>query len=176
MTRPIINIADVEFREHGHGAPALQPGAPPPREIYQARLGDVAGRIGARKLGYGIVVVPPGKRAWPAHSHRVNEEAFFVLEGDGEVRIGSEVYPVKKGDFIANPPGGPEGAHQIRNTSANNELKYIAISTRETPEVVHYPDSGKIGVAQLVTGPDGKPQRWWHLASDQMTLTYWDGE
>ena len=139
MNQPILNIADVELRDWGHGAPPMYPGATAPKEDFQARLGDIAGKIGAQKLGYGLVVVPPGKRAWPAHSHRVNEEAFFILDGQGEVRIGQEVFPIKKGDFIATPPGGPETAHQIRNTSAKDELKYIAISTRETPEIVHYP-------------------------------------
>lgn len=176
MTRPILNIADVELRDFGHGAPAMQPGATPPKEHFQAKLGDIAGRIGAQKLGYGLVVLPPGKRGWPAHNHRVNEEAFFILDGEGEVRIGKDVYPVRKGDFIAHPPGGAETAHQLRNTSATNDLKYLAISTRETPEIVDYPDSGKVGVSLSRPSPDGKPQRWWHLSSSTQTLTYWDGE
>ena len=176
MPGPILNIDDVEFRDFGHGAPPMYPGATPPREEFQAKLGDIAGRIGGQKLGYGLVVLPPGKRGWPAHSHRVNEEAFFIFEGKGEVRIGKEIYPVKKGDFIANPPGGAETAHQIRNTSKTADLKYLAISTRESPEIVDYPDSGKIGVSLVRAGPDGKPQRWWHLSSSEITLTYWDGE
>ncbi|MFZ1990157.1 MAG: cupin domain-containing protein, partial [Alphaproteobacteria bacterium] len=126
MPGPILNIANVELRDFGHGAPPMYPGATPPGEAFKAKLGDIAGQIGAQKLGYGLVVLPPGKRGWPAHSHRVNEEAFFILEGQGEVRIGKETYPVKKGDFIANPPGGPETAHQIRNTSSAHELRYIA--------------------------------------------------
>jgi uncharacterized cupin superfamily protein len=176
MNRPILNIDDVEFRDHGHGAPAMQPGATPAPETFRARLGDVAGRIGAQKLGYGIVVLPPGKRAWPAHNHRINEEAFFILEGQGEVRIGKETYPVRKGDFIAHPPGGTDTAHQIRNTSPTADLKYVAISTRESPEIVDYPDSNKVGVALVRTGPDGKPQRWWQLVRGDRTATYWDGE
>jgi uncharacterized cupin superfamily protein len=176
MTRPILNIADVEFRPWGYRAPAMQPNATPPKEIYQARLGDIAGKLGAQKLGYGLVVLPPGKRGWPAHNHRINEEMFFILEGEGEVRIGSEVYPVRKGDIIAHPPGGPETAHQLRNTSPTDDLKYLAIGTRESPEIVDYPDSNKIGVALIRSGPDGKPQRWFHLSRNDQTATYWDGE
>jgi hypothetical protein len=39
-----------------------------------------------------------------------------VLEGEGEIRIGDAKHPIRKGDFIACPPGGPETAHQIINT------------------------------------------------------------
>ena len=45
-----------------------------------------------------------GKRAFPFHSHRVNEEMFFVLEGKGEIRIGTETYPVTRGDVISEYP------------------------------------------------------------------------
>ncbi len=91
---------------------------------------------------------------------------FFVLEGAGEVRIGGETFPIKKGDFIACPPGGPELAHQIVNTS-DAELKYLAVSTKESPEIAEYPDSKKFGV--MTEG-----FRFLGRAGD--SLDYWDGE
>jgi uncharacterized cupin superfamily protein len=100
---------------------------------------------------------------------------FFILEGEGEVRIGAETYPVKKGDIVAHPPGGPETAHQIVNTS-NAELKYLAVSTRISPEIADYPDSWKFGVLAELVGPDGKPQIWRHVARTDGNLNYWDGE
>ena len=51
----------------------------------------------------------------------------------------------KLGDIIACPPGGPETAHQILNTG-NEELRYLAVSTKPSPEICDYPDSGKFGV------------------------------
>ena len=48
----------------------------------------------------------PGKRAFPFHNHQVNEEMFFVIAGSGEVRIGAEMFPIRKGDIIACPAGG----------------------------------------------------------------------
>jgi len=115
MPKPILNIADVEFRKVGHGSNF--PGAEKAPEKFSAQVGDIGRRLGAQKLGCNLTVVPPGKRAWPFHNHRVNEEMFVVLEGEGEVRIGAETFPINKGDVIAHPPGGPDTAHQIVNTS-----------------------------------------------------------
>jgi uncharacterized cupin superfamily protein len=173
MPKPIMNIADVQLRQIGHGADA--PGSNKVPEKFQAQLGEISRHIGAKKLGYNLTVVQPGHRAWPFHSHRVNEEMFVILEGSGEVRIGSETFPIRKGDIVAHPPGGPDTAHQIVNTS-NAELKYLAISTRETPEVCDYPDSKKFAVMTVEPGPDGKPKFWRFAARDGDSLDYWDGE
>jgi len=141
MNKPIINIADVELQPR---PPQFSPtGAAAQR--FEARIGRIGPQIGAKKLGCSLTAVPPGKRAFPFHNHRLNEEMFYVIEGSGEVRMGAERFPVRAGDLIACPPGGPEAAHQIINTGAG-ELKYLALSTMEGPEVCEYPDSGKIGV------------------------------
>jgi len=173
MAKPILNIADVEFRKIGHGVNL--PGAENAPEKFSAQVGDIGRRLGAQKLGCNLTVVPPGKCAWPFHNHRVNEEMFFVLDGEGEVRIGSETFPIRKGDVIAHPPGGAETAHQIVNTS-NAELKYLAISTVATPEICDYPDSKKFAVMTMQPGPDGKPRFWRFAARDGMGLDYFDGE
>jgi len=173
MARPIINIADLEMRKVGHGTNF--PGASNAPEKFQAQIGDIGRKIGAQKLGYNLTVVPAGKRAWPFHNHRVNEEMFFILDGEGEVRIGKEVFPIKKGDVIAHPPGGLETAHQIVNTS-NAELKYLSVSTRMSPELVDYPDSNKFGVLAELAGPEGKPQIWRFVGRQEGNLNYWDGE
>jgi uncharacterized cupin superfamily protein len=165
MNPPILNIADLEYRRTDHG------------ERYEARIGSIGTRLGAQKLGYNVTVLPPGKRAFPAHNHRVNEEMFFIIEGEGEVRIGGARHPIRGGDVIACPPGGPETAHQIINTSQAAELKYLAVSTWLSPELVDYPDSGKFGVmAQLSPGADGKPQVFRFLGRPEASLDYWEGE
>ncbi len=162
--RPILNISELELEEDGHG------------ERFQSRTGAIGARIGAQKLGYNLTVLPPGKRAWPFHAHRVNEEMFFVVEGEGEVRIGPDRYPIKAGDVIACPPGGAERAHQIINTSSA-ELKYLAVSTKLSPEVVEYADSHKFGVRAEFPGPEGgKPERFGFVGRLDGGLDYWDGE
>lgn len=160
--RPIVNLADVEFRNWGHG------------DRFQARLGDVGRQLGARLLGYNLTVLAPGKRAFPFHSHRVNEEMFFVVEGAGEVRIGPATYPIRQGDVTACPPGGPETAHQIVNTS-DAELKYLAVSTRLSPEIAEYPDSGKFAVGAELAGT-GAPKFFRYVGRADASLDYWEGE
>ena len=172
MTKPIINIADVEL---GPRPAALAPSGPA-AERFDARMGFIGPRIGAQKLGYNITAVPPGKRAFPFHNHRVNEEMFFVLQGTGEVRIGESTYPIRTGDVVACPPGGKETAHQIVNTGTE-ELRYLAVSTKLSPEIVDYPDSGKFGIlAELPAGADGKPQRFVFVGREGDSLNYWEGE
>ncbi|GFZ96245.1 cupin domain-containing protein [Dyella caseinilytica] len=168
----IVNAADVQ----------LQPFPPPfaptgeSAQRYDARIGWISAQLGAQKLGYNITAVPPGKRAFPLHNHRVNEEMFFVLQGEGEVRIGTQRHPIRQGDIIACPPGGPESAHQIINTGMD-ELRYLAVSSKLSPEICEYPDTGKYGILGDF-GPDaeGKPQVIRIVMRQGDTVDYWEGE
>jgi uncharacterized cupin superfamily protein len=172
VTKPILNIADIELQPRP--AAFAPKGAAAGR--FDARMGFISRRIGANKLGYNLTAVPPGKCAFPFHSHRVNEEMFFVIEGDGEVRIGEAVHPIRAGDVIACPAGGKETAHQIVNTGAK-ELKYLAVSTMLSPEIAEYPDSGKFGVlAEFGESKEGQPQMFRFIGRENLGLDYWEGE
>ncbi len=175
--RPIINIDELDLRPWGHGGiPATVAGNSKPREEFQARLGAIGSRIGAQKLGYNLTVVPPGKQAFPFHSHYANEEMFYIIEGRGEVRIGEARYPIRAGDVIACPPGGPATAHQVINNS-DGELKYLVISTKQTPDVSDYPDSNKFGVlVELPPTPEGKPQSQRVIGRWKDSVGYWEDE
>ena len=80
--------------------------------------------LGAKDLGYSYDVVPPGKRSCPFHSHRAEEEMFFIVKGTGTLRYGNETRKIRAGDVICCPTGGPETAHQIVNDS-DAELAYL---------------------------------------------------
>lgn len=172
MNKPVINIADVELI-------ARPPGFAPTggsSECYESRMGMVGNVLGARKLGYNITAVPPGKRAFPPHNHQINEEMFFVLEGTGEVRIGGTVYPIRRGDIVACLAGGKEMAHVVTNTG-DIELKYIAISTKISPEICEYPETGKYSVySEKPAAADGKPGRNSAVGHDGADINYWEGE
>lgn len=167
MDKPIINIADVTLDPR---PPAMSPKGEA-AEKYDAKMGFIGTRIGARKLGYNLTAVPPGKRAFPLHNHQVNEEMFFILQGSGELRMGDAVHPIRTGDVIACPPGGKDVAHQIVNTGTE-ELRYLAVSTKESPELVDYPDSGKFGI--LAERP-GSNDRFTFIGRADQSLDYWEG-
>jgi uncharacterized cupin superfamily protein len=143
---------------------------------YQQRMARVGQQLGAQKLGYRLYVLEPGMRGSPFHSHRVNEEMFYVLAGEGEVRLGAERFPIRTGDVIACPPGGPEMAHQIINSS-DAELRYLAVSTQQSPEICEYPDSGKYAVMDdFKVDAEGNASGFVAIARPGDGVDYWDGE
>ena len=139
--------------------------------LYDTLCARLATGTAATKLGISIDVVAPGMRGCPYHFHYAQEEAFVVLEGCGTLRVAGEMLPIGPGDTIFIPPG-PAYPHQIVNTS-DAPLKYLSISTRETPEVVEYPDSGKY----LAAAPrDGDAYGFRRMQRSKDDLDYWDGE
>lgn len=169
---PVINLADLEVQSvSGERAPRGDNAG-----LYDIRWAEIATRIGARKLGYNLTVVAPGKRNCPFHSHRSEEEMFFILEGAGELRHGDMRYPLRAGDIIACPAGGPETAHQIINTG-DTEMRYLSVSTMSQIEICEYPDSGKFGVYEdLPDAADKGAPRFRHLARRGDSRDYWEGE
>ncbi len=166
MDAPILNIADAEFaREMKHG------------DRFAARIAPIAAKLGAKKLGYNLTSVAPGKRAFPFHNHHSNEEMFFVIEGSGTLRFGKKEYPVGPGDVIGCPPGGPEVAHQLINTGSS-ELRFLAVSTLLDTDIWQYPDSNKWGAVggRMPHTRPGEATFTGRYVADGTTLDYWDGE
>ena len=133
-------------------------------ESASVRIGPL---LGAKDLGYSYDVVPPGKCSCPFHSHRGEEEMFFIVKGRGTLRYGTESRKIRAGDVICCPTGGPETAHQIVHDS-DAELAYLSVSTMMAAEVCEYPDSGKVGAF----GAGMRP----HMTRAGDTVDYWDGE
>jgi uncharacterized cupin superfamily protein len=164
MPKPVVNLADVPMTDHGHG------------NAYAARLGSIGPLVGAQKLGCRITTLPPGKKAFPFHAHHANEEMFFVLEDRGRFRHGAESYPVGKGDVVCARAGGAETAHQFINDS-EAELTYLAVSTMLEPDVMEYPDSGKVAVfAGAAPGGDKAKRTFSFCARTRDAVDYWEGE
>jgi|SRR5947207_431493 len=156
--KPVINLDQLALQSHADGP-------------FQGQYGVIAERVGAKKLGYNLTVCPPGKTVCPFHNHRVNEEMFFILEGEGLLRFGDQEYRLRKHDVIACPPGGREVAHQIVNTGSV-DLKYLALSTMDPAEIAEYPDSDKVGV---YVGQQGNRDLRLMFKVAQ-NVDYWEGE
>ena len=133
MPKPFVNLDDVEFNdieENGY---------------YTSKRALFSASIGARKLGYNLTELSPGKAQCPFHSHREEEEMFLVLDGEGELRFGQQRFRIRKHDVIACPTGDASVAHQIINTGTV-PLRYLSLSNISNTEICEYPDSNKVGV------------------------------
>ena len=163
MKARIVNLETVAFQTRSHG------------DMYECRIAPVGVELDSKRLGFNVTVIPPGKRAFPYHAHRGNEEMFFILEGEGSVRIAGATHKVRKGDFISLPPGR-DSAHQIVNDS-KAPLRYLAVSTMDLPEIVEYPDSGKVGaIAGSHRSRPTMPDSLHHFTRLKDAVDYWDGE
>lgn len=157
--KPIMNLDEVKYddvEENGY---------------FTSSRGQISDHIGAQKLGYNLTVLPPGKAQCPFHNHHGEEEMFFIVEGEGELRFGDKRYPIRKHDVICCPPGGPEVAHQIINTGKVT-MRYLALSNIVEIESCEYPDSGKV----LVVAGDRGKRRLRKIFRSETTVDYYDRE
>jgi uncharacterized cupin superfamily protein len=139
--------------------------------LYETLCARLAPGTAATKLGASIDVLAPGKRGCPYHYHHAQEELFIVLEGRGSLRVAGEMLPVVAGDVVFIPPG-PQYPHQFINTS-DAPMKYLSISTRETPEICVYPDSDKYAAW---SGPHAGADSFDSIQRLGPGLDYWEGE
>ena len=131
------------------------------RKEYEQRDGklrrkELSNAVGADKLGCSLYELLPDGRSWPYHYHTANEEAFYVLEGEGTLRHEEDEEPLREGDFV-NLPADESGGHQVVNDS-DESLRYLALSTMEEPDVTVYPEMDKIGVF-VGSPPGGREER-----------------
>jgi len=114
-----------------------------------------------------IYDIPPLKAAFPMHYHEANTEAFYIISGQGIVKTLGEELAIKQGDTIVFPPG-KEGTHQIINTSETEMLTYIDFDTTNSPDIVRYPDSKKVGIIIQNTSSE--------FFVEDDTVDYYEGE
>jgi uncharacterized cupin superfamily protein len=157
--KPLTNLDEVQFDDIEDNG------------FYTSRRALFSARIGARKLGYNLTELPPGKSQCPFHSHREEEEMFLILEGEGELRFGEQRFRLRRFDVVACPTGGAEVAHQIINTGPTT-MRYLSLSTVSATEVCEYPDSGKIGVFASSSGRSGMRK----LFRTETGVDYYDRE
>ena len=159
--KAVINTADLKLDHWKQG------------ELYESTDTSFGALLGLAGLGVSYNEVPPGKSGCPFHNHHVEDELFFVIEGTGEYRFGNERYPIRKGDTLGAPVGGPETAHQIINTGTST-LVYLGVSTIAKTEIVEYPDSGKF--LAKTNRNDASSGRFRFVGREESNVDYWDGE
>lgn len=92
--------------------------------------------------------LPPGKSNYPLHYHTSNEEVFYVVSGNGILETSDTKHPVNAGDIMVFPVGS-NGTHKLTNTSELENLVYLEVDTNNSPDIVYYPNSNKIGIISV---------------------------
>ena len=114
----IRNIAEVkwlEFPDHFGGAlskPLVMPET-----------------AGSQHIDYRISMYQP-KAHVAVHSHKVQEQVYHVIEGEGLMHIAGKDHRVRKHDFIFLPPGV---VHAIENTGLV-DLVFLVVTSPVTDE------------------------------------------
>ncbi|MXN63975.1 cupin domain-containing protein [Stappia sp. GBMRC 2046] len=162
--KAVFKIEDAELADHAEG------------KNYAYSDARVAQALGLSKLGCRLVVLKPGKGAWPKHAHVNNDEMFVILSGSGRYHFGDEEIAVTAGDILGAPAGSMETAHQLI-ADEGNELRYLAISSMLEPDIGLYPDSGKFAVfAGMPPGGNAEARTFQHIGFLADKAGYWDGE
>jgi uncharacterized cupin superfamily protein len=156
------------MKRHNINKPELvnDEGDPQGYETGYDRFGP---KIGATQLGGTVYDLPPGQSICPYHYEYPEEEWVIVLDGTATLRHPDGEDPLEPGDVVCFPPG-PEGAHQLKNTGTEGNVRLIMLSTLADPNVAVYPDSDKVGINT------GNPDDKFRLRREDGQRDYWDRE
>jgi uncharacterized cupin superfamily protein len=137
------------------------------REGFRHRATAIGKRLGAELLGGSLYEIPPGEKTWPYHYELGCEEWLIAVSGRSTLRGPDGERELEPGD-VAVFPEGPAGAHQVFNRS-DEPCRVLILSSKSPVAIVHYPDSGKVG---LWTNSDG----YQAMLRSEPDMDYWEGE
>ena len=106
-------------------------------------------------LSAAVWELDPGGSQAPYHFHHGGEELLIVLRGTPTLRSPEGERELKEGEVV-HFPRGPEGAHQLLNRS-DSVARYVIAAAQGTPEIIEYPDSGKIAAMARTETSAGGP-------------------
>jgi uncharacterized cupin superfamily protein len=143
---------------------------PREHEGFRALRARVGRQAGSERLGLSLWEVAPGEAAYPYHFHYAEEELVIVLRGRPSLRTPAEWRELTEGEVVAFLRG-EAGGHQLVNRTSE-PVRFLALSTSGEPDVVSYPDSGKLGAFER--RPQGEGLRAMFRTGD--AVDYYDGE
>ena len=135
------------------------------RDGYRHRSVAIGPRIGGELVGASVYELPPGERTWPYHWETVSEEWLLVIAGTPTLPAPDVERELRPGDVVAFPRG-PGGAHGLENRG-DETARVVFFSTKGPLDVIHYPDTGKIGVWTAARG-------YVAITHEQPQVDYWD--
>jgi uncharacterized cupin superfamily protein len=113
-------------------------------EGFRAGMARLGGLLGAKETGISVYELPPGQSICPYHYECGEEEWLLVLSGNPTLRTPDGEQRLAPWDVTCFPRG-PEGAHAVRNETAET-ARVLMFSTVVTPTATVYPDSDKVGI------------------------------
>lgn len=143
---------------------------PREQEGFRAQRARLGRQAGAQRLGLSLWEVAPGQAAYPYHFHYTEEELLVVLSGALALRTPQGWRELAPGEVVCFLRG-EHGAHQLVNRGAE-PARFLSFSSSGEPDLVMYPDSGKLGGFERL--PDGGGLSMLFRVSD--AVDYYDGE
>jgi uncharacterized cupin superfamily protein len=137
------------------------------RAGFGHRRTAIGPRLGARLLGASLYELPPGEATWPYHYELGCEEWLLVVSGRPTLRTSDGERELEAGD-VAVFPEGEAGGHRLDNRSGKS-ARLLIFSSKSPVAVVHYPDSGKVGIWTQGGGYQA-------MLRNEPKLDYWEGE
>jgi uncharacterized cupin superfamily protein len=131
----IFNAGEVEWT----GLPF-----PVPSGYAWSKSDKLGEQADSRKMYFDFMSLDKGKFSYPYHFHRNTEELFVIISGRAVLRSPNGFQNVGPGDVIFMEMG-EAGAHQLFNDQ-DEPCVYLDIRLRVDPDVVEYPDSGKLAI------------------------------
>jgi uncharacterized cupin superfamily protein len=110
------------------------------------RLGD---HFGLKNFGVNLTQLLPGAVSALMHTHSLQDEFVYILEGECIARLGDREYRLGPGDCFGFP-AGTGLPHQLVNRS-DATVSYLEIGDRTPNEIVEYPHDD----LAFATAPDG---------------------
>ncbi len=120
---------------------------------FRARRARLGRQAGSERLGLSLWQLAPGEAAYPYHYHHTEEELVLVLTGSPTLRTPDGWRELRDGELVAFLRG-ERGAHQLVNRTAQT-VRFLSFSASGEPDIVIYPDSGKLGAFERLPGGEG---------------------
>ena len=114
-------------------------------EKMRIRTRFFGGALGAKELGASLHELLPGSTGFNLHAHYGMEEMFVVLSGTPTLRSGADDEEQLAPGDVVFCPRGLAGLHTFTNPT-DEPARILAVSTAPSPEVVVYPELGKVFV------------------------------
>lgn len=96
--------------------------------------------VGLQRIGFHMIRLPPGKEANEYHTHRFEEEFYYVLAGRGVILADGGEHEVGPGAFMGFP--APSAAHLMTNPF-DEDLVYLVGGERREFEMAEFPRHDK---------------------------------